>query len=53
MEKNSFDKWYRENKESLRDEYRMIKASMKLDCVVDIPTLKQWAKDRYDFSINH
>ena len=53
MEKNSFDKWYRENKESLRDEYRTIKASMKLDGAMDIPTLKQWAKDRYDFSINH
>jgi hypothetical protein len=41
MEETTFAAWYKENKESLRDEYRTIKASMKLDGAMDIPNLKE------------
>lgn len=45
---NSFTSWYEENKESLRDEYRTIKASMKLDGAMDIPNLREWAKEQWN-----
>lgn len=45
---NSFTSWYNENKEFLREEFRTVKASMKLDGVMDIPTLRQWAREQYD-----
>jgi len=48
MDKETFTNWYNCNKESLREEFRWIKASMKIDCVVDIPTLRQWAKECYE-----
>ena len=53
MEETTFAKWYEANKESLRDEYRTVKASMKLDGAMDIPTLRQWAKEQYEFSENY
>lgn len=48
MEKNTFTSWYEANKESLRDEYRTIKASMKLDGAMDIPNLREWAKEQWN-----
>jgi hypothetical protein len=44
----SFTSWFNENKEFLRDEYRSIKASMKIDGVMDIPNLREWAKEQYN-----
>ena len=46
--KETFTKWFNENKEFLRDEYRSVKASMKIDFVVDIPNLREWAREQYN-----
>lgn len=45
----TFTSWFNENKESLREEYRTVKASMKIDGAMDIPNLRQWAREQYNF----
>jgi len=43
----NYKEWLACNKEGLKEEFREMKANMKLDGAMDIPTFREWTKDQH------